>query len=563
MKKSILIILSVITCLAVILWPETSAHSNGSGAPTGYTGSPNDFSGRTCSAGGGCHNGGATAQTGWVTSTVPACGYAPGQTYSVTVSVTSTGRTKFGFSASPQTAGGTTAGTLISAAGMQINGAGRYITHTSAGTAQTSTNSRTWTFQWTAPAAGTGTVTFYAAMNATNSSNSSAGDMIYSSSLAIGEAPTTLSLNNNSGTVLCDGASTTLSSNLNTGNVWTLGASQVGTGATLNASSAGTYTLINTTNGCIQTQNITLSTLQSPLTPTIDPATPTMVCDGETVVLTSSAATGIVWSPNGETTSTIDVTESGFYSVSVSNACGTAVSEDAVITFMSPSETPVIEEDRPDLCAGTPVTLTASNATFFDNVVWQPGNLSGPTIEVTEAGTYTATYSNVCGTSEPGSLDVIFFPLPETPVITLNAQLDLESSVSGSNYEWFLDGVLIDGAESQTWTPSATGIYTVIVTGVEGCISAVSAGFEVSILSIAPQATTKKLQIFPNPSSGLVQISMNENGHPDDVQLFDFTGKHLKTIPAAMIINQPYALSCAPGIYLVRSGSWSATFVVE
>lgn len=77
---------------------------------------------------------------------------------------------------------------------MQLNGSGKYITHTVV-TTQTGTNSRTWTFQWTAPAAGTGTVTFYAAMNATNSSNSSAGDMIYSSNLVLAEAPTTLSIN--------------------------------------------------------------------------------------------------------------------------------------------------------------------------------------------------------------------------------------------------------------------------------------------------------------------------------------------------------------------------------
>jgi hypothetical protein len=102
MKKKILFSISTLVCLMVALWPSPNAHSNGGGAPVGYTGSPLEFSGRTCSIS-GCHAGAATTpQSGWVTSTVPACGYTPGQTYSISVFVTSPGRTKFGFSASPQ-----------------------------------------------------------------------------------------------------------------------------------------------------------------------------------------------------------------------------------------------------------------------------------------------------------------------------------------------------------------------------------------------------------------------------------------------------------------------------
>ena len=50
-----------------------------------------------------------------------------------------------------------------------------------------SQDSITFTFDWTAPVAGTGNITFYAAGNATNSGNNSSGDFIYTSNQSITE----------------------------------------------------------------------------------------------------------------------------------------------------------------------------------------------------------------------------------------------------------------------------------------------------------------------------------------------------------------------------------------
>ena len=102
MKKKLLIAFSIVTCLAIAFFPKQSIHGSTSGGPAGYTGSPFDFSGRTCGSGGGCHSSGTTNQNGIITSDIPACGYTPGQTYNITVTATSAGRTKFGFSLSAQ-----------------------------------------------------------------------------------------------------------------------------------------------------------------------------------------------------------------------------------------------------------------------------------------------------------------------------------------------------------------------------------------------------------------------------------------------------------------------------
>jgi hypothetical protein len=62
---------------------------------------------------------------------------------------------------------------------------------------------------------------------------------------------------------------------------------------------------------------------------------PTSICAGDTLVLTANSGTGYVWSANGVTTQSLAVTQSGIYSVIVSNACGTATSANLEVTVFS------------------------------------------------------------------------------------------------------------------------------------------------------------------------------------------------------------------------------------
>jgi hypothetical protein len=124
-----------------------------SGSPAGYTGSPGD--GKDCTE---CHNGSSTPVTGWITSDIPPSGYTPGSTYNITVTVSGSG--KKGFEVSPQNSSGTQLGTLVAGSGSHLAGGGsKYVTQNSG----QNSNPSTWTFQWAAPSAGTGEVTFYGA----------------------------------------------------------------------------------------------------------------------------------------------------------------------------------------------------------------------------------------------------------------------------------------------------------------------------------------------------------------------------------------------------------------
>jgi hypothetical protein len=171
----------VTVCLMFSNALTTDADGNTSAAPAARTGSPGD--GANCTS---CHAGTASTAAGLITSNIPATGYIPGQTYTITASITQAGKTKFGFEISPQTSTGVKKGTLVvtNSTATQLVSTGKYITHKSAGTSF-STGTATWTFNWIAPVAGSGNFTFYGAFNITNASGTSSGDIIKLSTLPV------------------------------------------------------------------------------------------------------------------------------------------------------------------------------------------------------------------------------------------------------------------------------------------------------------------------------------------------------------------------------------------
>ena len=184
MKKKFTLVLSLLLMAGMVYdYNYRMAHTNGSGAPAGHTGSPGD--GQTC-ARSGCHNGPTAAnEVMLLTSDIPGSGYVAGTTYNMTFTMTNQIGVKFGFQLSAQDNAGNGVGTLIAGSGNQIVSS-KYLTHTGAGTSVTG-GTRTWNFQWTAPAGGSGSVTFYYSGNFTGSPSGPAGDVIASGSTSFNE----------------------------------------------------------------------------------------------------------------------------------------------------------------------------------------------------------------------------------------------------------------------------------------------------------------------------------------------------------------------------------------
>lgn len=218
----------------------------------------------------------------------------------------------------------------------------------------------------------------------------------------------------------------------------------------------------------------TFTTLScSLLTAAID-ASATEICAGDTATLTASWASDYsenftyLWN-TGATTAVIRPTESGTYTVTVTDDNGCTATQSATLT-VNPSPVGTIS-GRTSICSGNSTTLTASGANSY---TWSTGATT-PTLTTSTAGTYTCTFRNSYGCTSTQNVTISVFA---APVISGTTAICSGNSTT----------LTASGADSYTWstgatTPSITvtegGTYTVTGTTTDGCEG--SAGVTVSV----------------------------------------------------------------------------------
>ena len=141
-------------------------------------------------------------------------------------------------------------------------------------------------------------------------------------------APATPTISASGSTNLSSGQSVTLTSTTATTYLWSTGA----TTRAITVNTAGSYRVtVYGTNGCGKLSSpveVTTSTCNPPAVPTVTSSNPSnIIVNGYTLTLTSSTASGYLWS-NGATTKTITVGTAGTFTVraySTANCYSTSV----------------------------------------------------------------------------------------------------------------------------------------------------------------------------------------------------------------------------------------------
>lgn len=174
--------------------------------PSGRTGAPGESSCTSCHSTFALNSGpGVLSITG-----LPAS-YSLNQTITVTVRIQQASRARYGFEVTALDETNSRAGTLVvtdsnrtaSIIGTVSGKQRSYIGQTSSGAQPTVTGEDSWSFNWTAPAAGAGKVTFYVSAVAGNGSGSS-NDYCYTASASVAAPPSIVNLSaaNYDGTVV-------------------------------------------------------------------------------------------------------------------------------------------------------------------------------------------------------------------------------------------------------------------------------------------------------------------------------------------------------------------------
>lgn len=233
-----------------------------------------------------------------------------------------------------------------------------------------------------------------------------------------------------------------------------------------------TYTVtVTDANGCSVSDEVVIAVAFDDL---VQPQ-PIGFCGGSSALLDAGyPGMTYAWS-NGASTQQITVSESGNYTVTITNGQGC----DAIRTFpvtVHPLPMLTLSPDQV-LCGASQAVLTATSP--GNSIQWSTG-ASGTSITVTQAGTYTAQATNNFGCTTSAGTTVSFPPLPQNNLqdvgICTGENATLNAGNAGSNFLWNT------GASTQTITVSETGTYSVTVTTQDGC----TADFQAQVNVTAP-----------------------------------------------------------------------------
>jgi hypothetical protein len=211
--------------------------------------------------------------------------------------------------------------------------------------------------------------------------------------------------------------------------------------------------------------------------------------------------------------------------------------------------TALVSASTDSICAGDAVTLNLTpggGTNYTYNWASSPAGFSStaqnPVVNPTVSTTYTVTVtSGGCITATTVGITVV---APTTPSITQNG--DTLFASAGASYQWYLNGNIIAGATNNTYIPTQSGNYTVVITNAAGCESAASSPITVTIVAIN-RGLGAGWMVYPNPTKGALRI-VAPAASEFVVTIADACGKRVLVGANAQVLDLS---TLQPGLYFV------------
>lgn len=305
----------------------------------------------------------------------------------------------------------------------------------------------------------------------------------------------------------------------------------------------GTYTLhIINEHGCETSDEIMIE-FGSELVFDLHETDTIESCNGSTVTLNPEIGVSWVWS-TGMGSSTIDVTETDWYNVTITGEFG-CVGEDSVYVHFNNLPAINLGNDQ-EYCADETITISAPNAVEW---LWSTDETT-QNITITETGEYSCMITDENGCQNADTIEITVFPIPSAdlgPDATIQANQTLIIGVPEGqfSYDWNTGAetshILIDGAQLSTGNHN----YSITVTNIHGCQNSDAITITVVPVNDIDQNIAGKISITPNPTNGIINI----NGQNiNNVSIYDNIGKLLISTKNSSIDLSKYP----SGMYFVK-----------
>ena len=315
---------------------------------------------------------------------------------------------------------------------------------------------------------------------------------------------------------ICEGETVQLTATGSGDFVWSNGSIE----AMTEVNAPGIYT-VTLTNSCGTFEESVVVSVQEPPVLTLLSPPEILLCEGASVVLETAGTGDFSWS-NGMTGSSITISETGIYTVTLSNDCGSDSKTIVVSDGGSLPTADIIVNGSTSICPGESTVLTAVTD---DDFLWGDGSAEA-TFEVFSPGTYTLLATNQCGSTTVE----IEITLVSVPLVTISdgattichGEPVLLRAVSSLPVQWST------GSTNKNIEVDNAGEYYVSVSNACGTDTAfvdVLSGNPLADFTIVPDTGSAPLDAyFTNHSSNADSFNwyVNDQFAGDDEQ-FDYT----------------------------------------
>ena len=301
------------------------------------------------------------------------------------------------------------------------------------------------------------------------------------------------------------------------------------------------------------------------------------LCPGALIFINSTLAEassfqwfkdGLPYAGAGATASTLMAIDAGSYTMSYTDAAGCTDTTDVINLYDAELPVVTLELENDQLCNQDGL-ITLSGGMPAGGTYFGPGVTDGVHVNTAMLlpGEYIISYAygDICTAEATDTIWVNLNPSASATVGSASNNLCVNTPVvllansgTGYTYQWYRNNTLLPGETSLAYLASTPGNYQVEVTSAEGC-SRLSAKRKV-VSSGCREASDADAQflVFPNPSSGNVQVyyaSEKELIGPVLLTILDTQGRMVwQSQPVAQnkMVSETVNTDLPTGMYVIR-----------